>query len=136
MVEGLRERQLYFDESSFMKNVHTVFYNISLKAYLPNATFKKHLLVWSWHVIFYCNTFKSAATFFLIRNRVLTRKKQNYNPALKMVQKSGKSWVLLICQIHLVTLLTDGIIAHSFTCERLPGSTLSICPIATKYVYR
>ena len=32
-----------------------------------------------------------------------------------------KSWVLLICQVELVTLLTDGIVAHSPTRERLPA---------------
>ena len=53
-----------------------------------------------------------------------------------MVEKSGKSLFLLICQIQLVTLsLTDGIVAHSFTCESFPVSTLSICLIATKYIY-
>ena len=52
-----------------------------------------------------------------------------------MVEKFGQSWDLLICQVELVTLLTDGIVAHSFTHERLPGSTLSICLSATKYFY-
>ena len=52
-----------------------------------------------------------------------------------MVEKFGKSWVLLIYQVDLVTLLTDGIVAHSFTRERLIGSTLIICLIATKYFY-
>ena len=51
-----------------------------------------------------------------------------------MVEKFGKFWVLLICQVDLVTLLTDSIVA-SFTRERLPGSTLIICLIATKYFY-
>ena len=135
-MEGLRERQLPFDEKNFTKNAHTVFYNISLRACVPNATLNRNLLVGNWQVIFYCNLFKSAATFFLIRNWVLTRKKQNYGTAHKMVEKSGKSWFLLICQIHLVTLLlNDGIVAHSFTCESFPGSTLSICLIATKYIY-
>ena len=41
-----------------------------------------------------------------------------------MVKKFGKSWVLLICQVDLVTSLTDGIAAHPFTRERLPDSTL------------
>ena len=50
-----------------------------------------------------------------------------------MVKKFGKSWVLLICQVDLVTLMTDGIVAHSFTRGRLPGSALTICLIATKY---
>ena len=43
--------------------------------------------------------------------------------------------ILLICQIKMVKLLTDGIVAHSFTRERLQGSTLIICLIATKYFY-
>ena len=43
-----------------------------------------------------------------------------------MVEKFGQSWDLLICQVELVTLLTDGIVAHSFTNERFPGSTLII----------
>ena len=134
-MEGLRERQLPFDEKNFMKNAHTVFYNISLRACVPNATLNRNLLVGNWQVIFYCNLFKSADTFFLIRNWLLTRKKQNYNAAYKMAEKSGKSWFLLICQIHLVTwLLTDVIVAHSFTYESFPGSTLSICLIATKYI--
>ena len=47
----------------------------------------------------------------------------------------GKSWVLLFCQVAFVKLVTDGIVAHSFTRERLPGSTLFICLIATKYFY-
>ena len=51
-----------------------------------------------------------------------------------MVEKFGKFWVLLICQVDLVTLLTDSIVA-SFTRERLPGSTLIICLIVTKYFY-
>ena len=50
-----------------------------------------------------------------------------------MVEEFGKSWVLLVCQVILVTLLTDGIAAHSFTRERLSGSTLISCLIATKY---
>ena len=52
-----------------------------------------------------------------------------------MVEKFEKSRVLLICQIDLVTLLTDAIVAHSFTREKLPGSTLIICLIATTYFY-
>ena len=52
-----------------------------------------------------------------------------------MVKKIGKSWILLICQVDLVKLLTDGIIAHSFTRDRLSGSTLIICLIATKCFY-
>ena len=43
-----------------------------------------------------------------------------------MVEQFGKSWVLLVYQVDLVTLLTDGVVAHSFTRERLPGSTLII----------
>ena len=35
-----------------------------------------------------------------------------------MVEKFGKSWVLLICQVVLVTLLTNGILARSVACER------------------
>ena len=34
-----------------------------------------------------------------------------------MVEKFGKSWVLLIFQVDLVTLLTENIVAHSFTRE-------------------
>ena len=52
-----------------------------------------------------------------------------------MVEKFEKSWILLICQVDLVTLITNGIVACPFTCERLPGSTLIICLIATKYFY-
>ena len=52
-----------------------------------------------------------------------------------MVEKLGKSWVLLICQVDLVTLLKHGIVAHSFTHEILPGSTFIICLVATKYFY-
>ena len=50
-----------------------------------------------------------------------------------MVEKFGKSWVLLIFQVDLVTLLTENIVAHSFTRERLRGSALILCLIATKY---
>ena len=50
-----------------------------------------------------------------------------------MVKKFGKSWVLLICQIELVTLLTDGILAHLFAPERLSDSTLIICLVAAKF---
>ena len=52
-----------------------------------------------------------------------------------MVEKFGKSWIFKICQVDLVKLLIDGIVAHSFTRERLPGSTLIIYPIATNYFY-
>ena len=52
-----------------------------------------------------------------------------------MVEKFGKSCVLLISQVDLVTFLINGLVAHSFTCERLPRSTLIICLIATKYFY-
>ena len=52
-----------------------------------------------------------------------------------MVEKFGESRVLLICQVDLVTLLTYDIVAYSFTHERLSGSTLIICLIATKYFY-
>ena len=53
-----------------------------------------------------------------------------------MEVKFGKSWILSICQVDLVTLLTNGIVAHSFTRKILPGSTLTICILATKYFYR
>ena len=53
-----------------------------------------------------------------------------------MVETFGKSLVLLICQVDLVTVLSDGIVAHSFTRERLLGSTLIISLIATKFFYR
>ena len=53
-----------------------------------------------------------------------------------MVKKFGKSWVLLICQVELVTLLTDGILAHLFTPERLSDSTLIICLVAANFFYR
>ena len=43
--------------------------------------------------------------FFLKINRVLAKNKKNHNPAHKMVEKFGKSWVLLICQVDLITLL-------------------------------
>ena len=109
--------------------------------YLTNTVLNKHLLVWAWHVIFYYSTFKGAITFFLIWNRALAlakkkrkKEKENFNPAQK-IWKSWKSWILLICQVNLITLLTDGIVAHSFTRERLPAGTLIICLIATKYFY-
>ena len=41
-----------------------------------------------------------------------------------MTKKFIKSLVLLISQVDLVKLLTDGIVAHSFTRGRLSGSTL------------
>ena len=55
-----------------------------------------------------------------------------------MVEKFGKSWVLLICQFDLVTVLTDGVVAHSFKCGGLSGtaaSTLIVCLIAINYFY-
>ena len=52
-----------------------------------------------------------------------------------MVEKFEKSWVLLICQVDLVTLLTDGIVAHPCAHERLLGSTLLMCLIVTNYFY-
>ena len=51
-----------------------------------------------------------------------------------MLEQFGKFWVLSICEVDLVT-LTDGIIAHSFTHEGFPASTLIICLIATKNFY-
>ena len=39
-----------------------------------------------------------------------------------MVEKFRKSWVLSICLIELVTLLTNSILAHSFTPGRLSRS--------------
>ena len=47
-----------------------------------------------------------------------------------MVEKFGKSWMLLIYLSRFVSLLTDGIVAQSrkITRGRLPGSTLIICP--------
>ena len=60
-------------------------------------------------------------------------KKENYNPAHKMVEKFRKSWVLSICLIELVTLLTNSILAHSFTPGRLPRSFIIVCLIAPKY---
>ena len=65
------------------------------KWHLTNATLNKHLLAGTWHVIFY-NIFKRAITLFLTRNRLPAKKQENYNPAQKMVEKFGKSWVLLI----------------------------------------
>ena len=59
-----------------------------------------------------------------------TSKKENNNLADEMVEKFGKSWDSLICQVDLVILLTDGIVAHSFTCKRFPDSILIICRIA------
>ena len=50
-----------------------------------------------------------------------------------MVETFGKTWVLLICQFDLVTLLADGIVGYSLTRETLPGGTLIICLIAAKY---
>ena len=75
--------------------------------------------------------------YILFDKKLGTRKKirKLYNPAHKMVETFGQAWVLLICQVDLTALLTDGIVAHSFTCERLPGSTLIICLVATKYFY-
>ena len=55
-----------------------------------------------------------------------------------MVETFGKSWVLLFCQFDLVTVLTDGVVAHSFKREGLSGtvaSTLIICLIAVNYFY-
>ena len=45
----------------------------------------------------------------------------------------GKSWVLLICQVNFGHIV--GILAHTYTHERLSGSILIICLIATKYFY-
>ena len=42
---------------------------------------------------------------------------------------------LLLGQVDLVTLLTDGIVAQSFSRKKLPGSTLIICLMTTKYFY-
>ena len=36
-------------------------------------------------------------------------------------------------KVELVTLLTNGIVAHSFTCGRSPRSFIIVCLIATKY---
>ena len=135
-MERLRKSQLSFGVNNFIQNAHKVFYNIFLRACVSNTTLKKHLLVRSWHHIFCHNTIKNAITFFLIRNPLLTKKKENYNFAHKIVEKSGKSWVLLISLMHLVTVLTDGIVGHSFICKRLPRSILIIYLIATKYNYR
>ena len=90
---------------------------------------------WTGHVIFYYSTFKCAITFFLMKNRALAEKEENFNPAQKMVEKFEKSWIFLNCQVNLVTLLTHSIVAHSFTRERLQRSALIICLIVTKYFY-
>ena len=102
--------------------------------YLTNVTLNKYLLVGTWHVILYHNTFKSAITFYLIKHRVLAKKRKQESST----QNGIKVWKILdlwICQVDLVTLLTNGIVALSLTRERLPGSTLSICLKATKYFY-
>ena len=102
--------------------------------YLTNVTLNKYLLVGTWHVILYHNTFKSAITFYLIKHRVLAKKRKQESST----QNGRKVWKILdlwICQVDLVTLLTNGIVALSFTRERFPGSTLSICLKATKYFY-
>ena len=52
-----------------------------------------------------------------------------------MAGKFGKSWFLLACQNDLVTLLTNDIVAHSFTRERFPGFTLIFYLISTKYLH-
>ena len=52
------------------------------------------------------------------------------HPAHKMVEKFGKSWILLIVKS---AWSFDGIVAGSFTRERLTGNTLIICLIASKY---
>ena len=62
-----------------------------------------------------------------------SKKIAKFNHAHKMLETFGKSWVLLICRVDVVTLLTDGTVAHSFTRERLPGSISVICLLATKY---
>ena len=46
-----------------------------------------------------------------------------------------RSWALLIGQVDLVTLLTNDIVAQSFTRGKLSGSTLIICLLATKYFF-
>ena len=83
-------------------------------------------------MLFFYNTFKSAVVIFLIRNRALGII-GHYNPEHKMVEQK---MALLICKVDLVTLLTDGIVVLPFTFERLPGGTLIIYLIATKYFYR
>ena len=57
----------------------------------------------------------------------------HYNPAHKMVEKFGKSSVLSICLSRIVTLLTNGIVVHSFTCGRSRRSFIIVCLIVTKY---
>ena len=89
-----------------------------------------------WQVLFTLslsnnNTFKSAFTLFLIRNQVTEKKIENYNPAHKMVEKFGKSFVLLI-YLSRLSHVNDGIGAHRFARRRLPCSTLIICLIPTK----
>ena len=46
-----------------------------------------------------------------------------------MVEKLGKSWVLLIYPSRFSHIKTDGIVAHLCTSGRLPRSTSTICLI-------
>ena len=70
----------------------------------------------------------------LIRIWVLAKsKKENYDPAHKMVEKFGKSRVYQFVLVELVPLLINGIVAHSFTCGRSPCSFIIVSVIATKY---
>ena len=62
---------------------------------LDKCNFEQTPFSWDLTCYFY-NIFKRAITLFLTRNRLPAKKQENCNPAQKMVEKFGKSWVLLI----------------------------------------
>ena len=64
--------------------------NAKISVFVISAKAIVYLLLYNLHEC----TLKNGITFFLIRKWVLA--KNNYNPLLKMVEKFGKPWVLLI----------------------------------------
>ena len=73
-----------------MVDVSRDFVGAKISVFVICAKAIVYLLLYNLHDF----TLKSAVTFFLIMNWVLA--KNNYNPLLKMVEKFGKPWVLLI----------------------------------------
>ena len=74
-MESFVKRKLSFDTNNFMKNVHTVFKNISLRACVPNFKVQRHFLQkleLLTHGKFYTNV-HSEGNFSFIR-RMLLRK--------------------------------------------------------------
>ena len=64
-MESLKKKQLSFDVNNFMKNAHTVVWNISLRACMSNFTVKRYFL--NFHKTY---TAKTALTF--VRNVIKT----------------------------------------------------------------